>query len=479
MPPEPPTADGPADRAADRGGLDLGAARRIHVVGIGGAGMSAIAGVLARMGHTVSGSDLKDSRALARLRAAGIDARVGHEAGNVAPGTDAVVVSTAIPATNPEVVEARRLGIPVHRRAEALRALVATRRGIAVAGSHGKTTTSSMLALVLRGAGWRPTFVIGGDVNEVGTNAAYDDGDWLVVEADESDGTFLELPAEAAIVTNVEADHLDHYGSFPALVDAFDRFLEGVPGPRVVCADDPHAAALAERVGARTYGFAPRADYRVVRYEGGRHASEVELTRDGVALGTFTLPVPGVHNATNAVAAAALATELGVPFADTARALAGFGGVARRFEFRGELDGVTLVDDYAHLPSEVRAALRTARAGGWDRVVAVFQPHRYSRTASLWRDFADAFTEADLLVLTDVYPAGEAPRPGVSGRLVLRAVLDAHPSASVVYLPHRSDVVEVVPRLTRPGDVVLTLGAGDLTTIPDVWLGGDVEAVPG
>lgn len=451
--------------------LDLGASRRIHIVGIGGAGMSAIAVVLARMGHTVSGSDLKDSGALARLRASGIDARVGHEAAHVDAGLDAVVVSSAIPATNPEIVEAQRLGVPVRRRAEALRALVATRRAIAVAGSHGKTTTSSMLALVLRGAGWRPTFLIGGDVNEVGTNAAYDDGEWLVVEADESDGTFLELPAEAAIVTNVEADHLDYYGSFDALADAFARFLDGVPGPRVVCADEPHAARIAERVGARTYGFAPDAHYRIVRYTGGRHGGEVELTRDGAPLGSFSLPVPGEHNATNAVAATALATELGVPFADIARALAGFGGVARRFEFRGEVDGVTLVDDYAHLPSEVQAALRTARAGGWDRVVAVFQPHRYSRTASLWRDFADAFTDADVLVLTDVFAAGESPRPGVSGRLLVRAVLDAHPDASVVYLPHRSDVVALTPRLTRPGDVVLTLGAGDLTTVPDIWLG--------
>ncbi len=459
--------------AEDR--LDLSAPRRIHVVGIGGAGMSAIAGVLARMGHTVSGSDLKDSRTITRLRAAGVDARIGHAAEHVAAGLDAVVISTAIPSTNPEVVAAGTLGIPVLRRAEALRALVATRRAIAVAGSHGKTTTSSMLALVLRGAGWRPTFLIGGDVNEVGTNAAYDDGEWLVVEADESDGTFLELSAEAAIVTNVEADHLDHYGSFPALVDAFTRFLEGTPGPRVVCADEPHAAAIAARVGARTYGFAPDADYRIVRCDGHRHGSEVEVTRDGAPLGTFSLPVPGVHNATNAVAAVAIATELGVPFADTARALAGFGGVARRFEFRGEHDGVTLIDDYAHLPSEVQAALRTARAGGWNRVIAVFQPHRYSRTDSLWRDFADAFTDADLLVLTDVYAAGETPRPGVTGRLLVRAVLDAHPAASVVYLPHRADVVTVVPRLARPGDVVLTLGAGDLTTVPDVWLGLDHE----
>jgi UDP-N-acetylmuramate--alanine ligase len=328
-----------------------------------------------------------------------------------------------------------------------------------------------MLALILRAAGLHPTFVIGGDVNEVGTNAAYDDGEWFVVEADESDGTFLELPAEAAIVTNVEPDHLDHYGSFAALLGAFRRFLDAVPGPRVVGVDEPHAAALATAVGARTYGTAPDADYRIVEWSGGRHGCRVVLTRDGSPLGEFVLPVPGAHNAANAVGAAALATELGVPWTVIARALAGFGGVARRFEFRGEVDGVTLVDDYAHLPSEVKAALRTARDGGWDRVIAVFQPHRYSRTASLWHEFADAFTDADVVVLTDIYSAGEAPRPGVTGQLVLRAVLDAHPAASVVYLPHRADVVAHTPRLARAGDVVLTLGAGDLTTVPDLWLG--------
>jgi UDP-N-acetylmuramate--alanine ligase len=380
------------------------------------------------------------------------------------------VVSTAIPATNPEVVAAHDRGIPVHRRAEALRAIVATRRGIAVAGSHGNTTTSSMLALVLRGAGWRPTFIIGGDVNEVGTNAAYDDGEWMVVEADESDGTFLELPVEAAIVTNIEPDHLDHYGSFDALVRAFDDFAAAVPGPRVASADDPLAAALAARIGMTTFGFSEQADYRIVEFSGGRDGSHLVLARRGSALGGFTLPVPGRHNALNAVAAAALATELGVPFADTARALAGFGGVARRFEFRGERDGVSLVDDYAHLPSEVRSMVGAARDGGWNRVIAVFQPHRYSRTARLWQDFADAFVDADVVVLTDIYPAGETPQPGVSGRLVLRAVLDAHPDTAAVYLPRHRDVVAYALRFARPGDVVLTLGAGDLTTVPDEWL---------
>jgi len=451
--------------------LDLHSPRGIHIVGIGGAGMSAIATVLARMGHRVSGSDLKDSPTLERLRLLGVDAFVGHSADHLPDGLDAVIVSTAIPSSNPEVVAAEGREVPVLRRADALRALVATRRAVAVAGSHGKTTVSSMLALCLRAAGWHPSFVIGGDLNEVGTNAAYDEGEWLVVEADESDGTFLELEPDAALVTNVEPDHLDHYGGFEALVAAFARFLDGVPGVRVVCADDGVAAGLAANLpGARTYGWRDDADYRVVAYSGGRRGSRFELVRDGSALGVLELPVPGRHNALNAAGAASVALELGVPFEAVARALRGFGGVARRFQFRGEVDGVTLVDDYAHLPSEIAAALRAAREGEWRRVVAVFQPHRYTRTARLWRDFADAFVDADTLVLTDVYPAGEAPQPGVSGRLVLRAVLDAHPAAAVTYLPRRADVVAHALHMASDGDVLLTLGAGDLTTVPDEWL---------
>ncbi len=451
--------------------LDLGAPRTIHVIGIGGAGMSAIATVLARMGHDVSGSDLKDSPALERLRLLGIATHVGHAAEHVPLAVDAVVASTAIPRSNPEVVVAVERGVVVLRRAEALRALVATRRSIAVAGSHGKTTTSSMLALVLRAADWHPSFLIGGELNEVGTNAAYDDGEWLVVEADESDGTFLELAPDAAIVTNVEPDHLEHYGDFDALVDAFRRFLADVPGVRVVCVDDPVAGELAAAVpDTCTYGWDERADYRVVDYVGDRRGSRFTLHQRGEPLGVVELPVPGRHNVLNAVGAAALAVELGVPFDAVTRALGGFGGVARRFQFRGEIDGVTLVDDYAHLPTEVAAMLRAAREGGWRRVIAVFQPHRYSRTEQLSQDFADAFVDADTVVLTDIYPAGETPRPGVSGRLVLQAVLDAHPDTSLTYLPRRSDLVQHALRSAGPGDVVLTLGAGDLTTVPDEWL---------
>jgi UDP-N-acetylmuramate--alanine ligase len=452
--------------------LDLTTRHTIHVVGVGGAGMSAIATVLARMGHTVSGSDLRDSRALERLALLDVDTHIGHAAENLPAMLDAVVISTAIPESNPEVVAARQRSVPVLRRADALRAIVATRTTIAVAGSHGKTTTSSMLALILRAAGWHPSFLIGGDLNEVGTNAVFDSGEWLVVEADESDGTFLELTPHDAVVTSVLPDHLDHYGDFEALVDAFAAFVDRVPGVCAVCADDEVASGLAARARGRvvTYGFAGEADYRMDGYEGGRGGTQFAFARRGDPLGVVQLPVPGRHNAVNAAGAAAVAVELGVPFDAVTRALGGFAGVARRFQFRGERDGVTYVDDYAHLPSDVDAMIRAAREGGWERVVAVFQPHRYTRTAALWRDFADAFTGADALVLTDVYPAGEQPQPGVSGRLVLRAVLDAHPEQAVTYLPRRADIVAHVPRLARPGDVVLTLGAGDLTTAPDEWL---------
>jgi UDP-N-acetylmuramate--alanine ligase len=459
--------------------LDLTQPHAIHVVGVGGAGMSAIATVLARMGHTVSGSDLRESRALERLGLLDVATHVGHAAEHLPDVLDAVVISTAIPESNPEVVAARERNVPVLRRADALRAIVATRTSIAVAGSHGKTTTSSMLALILRAAGWHPSFLIGGDLNEVGTNAVFDSGEWLVVEADESDGTFLELAPHDAVVTSVLPDHLDHYGDFDALVEAFATFVARIPGVCALCADDPVAATIAASDRSSTtgttgtivtYGFAEDADYRMDAYEGGRGGTQFALTRGGTPLGVVELPVPGRHNAVNAAGAAAIALELGAPFDAVTRALGGFAGVARRFQFRGERDGVTYVDDYAHLPSDVDAMIRAAREGGWNRVVAVFQPHRYTRTAALWRDFADAFAGADALVLTDVYPAGEQPQPGVSGRLVLRAVLDAHPEQPVTYLPRRADLVAHVPRLARPGDVVLTLGAGDLTTAPDEWL---------
>jgi UDP-N-acetylmuramate--alanine ligase len=327
-----------------------------------------------------------------------------------------------------------------------------------------------MLVLALREAGWEPSHFVGGDVPSLGATAAWRGGDWIVVEADESDGTFLHLGAEAAIVTSVEPDHLSYYGTVGALESAFADFLASVRGPRVVSADDAVAARLGAEVGGtRSYGFG-EADYRIRGYSPDGFGSTFVLERDEHVLGRVSLPVPGRHNAANAAAAAAMAVELGAPFAAVQRALDAFTGVARRFELRGVRDGVTYVDDYAHLPTEVAAMIDAAHEGTWARVVAVFQPHRYSRTARLWRDFADSFVGADLVVLTDVYGFDEPAIPGVSGHLVLRAVLDAHPELPVVYLPTRADLAAHVPRLVRTGDLVLTLGAGDLTTLPDEWV---------
>jgi UDP-N-acetylmuramate--alanine ligase len=365
--------------------IDLSKPRRIHIVGVGGAGMSAIASVLASMGHTVSGSDLKDSAGLRRLEASGVDVHVGHDAALI-DRADLVAISTAIPEHNPEVAAAIAQGVAVARRAEILGAIAATRRCIAVSGTHGKTTTSSMLALVLVEAGLDPSFIIGGELNEIGSGAVWDDGDWFVVEADESDGTFIALPAEHVVVTNVEADHLDYYGSLAAIEATFDQFLDA-PGVRVVCADDPIASALGRNHDALQYGTAEGADYRIVDHTTERAASTFELVRRGQTLGTVRLPVPGLHNMRNATAAIAMAMELGVPFDVCATALARYAGVARRFQFRGRAGGITFVDDYAHNPGKVKAVLEAAASGGWGRVVCVFQPHRYTRTAALWREF--------------------------------------------------------------------------------------------
>jgi UDP-N-acetylmuramate--alanine ligase len=446
--------------------IDLHRPHRVHIVGVGGSGMSAIATVLAEMGHTVSGSDLRDAAPLQQLRARGVRVDVGHAAANLGD-VDVVAISTAIPERNPEVQAARARGIPVLRRAEILAAIAATRSTVAVAGTHGKTTTSSMLALILAGAGLDPSFIIGGEVTQLGTGAGWGTGELFVVEADESDGTFLELPRRAALVTNVEPDHLEFYGGYDALERAFERFLAETDGPRVVCADDEAACRLGRAVGAVSYGTSDAADVRMVDLVTSRAGVSFSLVRQGMHLARVELPSSGVHNARNAAGALVTALELGADAAAAEDALRHFGGVARRFERRGEQDGVTFIDDYAHLPTEVAAALAAARDGGWSRVVCTFQPHRFSRTGSLWQDFADAFSDADVLVVTDIYSSGESPRPGVTGKLVLEAVLDAHPWQRVAWMPHRADVVGFLRAELRPGDLCLTLGAGDLTTLPD------------
>ena len=317
-----------------------------------------------------------------------------------------------------------------------------------------------------------PSFLVGGKLLTTGSGARWAGGEWLVVEADESDGTFLELGAEGVIVTTVEPDHLDYYGDLGALERAFERFVSQAPGPRVVCSDDPGAAGLASRVGGlTTYGEKSGATYRIGGVALEQAGTSFELVAKGKDLGRFEVAALGMHNVRNATAALAMALETGAELAAVRKALASYGGVGRRFELRGSHDGVTYIDDYAHLPGKVRAALSAARQRPWGRVVAVFQPHRYSRTAALWRDFADAFEGADLLVVTGIYPAGEQPRPGVNGRLVADAVRSAHPGLAVQYAETRAELVGLLRALLQPGDLCLTMGAGDLTTLPAELMG--------
>jgi UDP-N-acetylmuramate--alanine ligase len=432
--------------------------------------MSAIATVLMALGHQVSGSDLNTSPTLDRLAGQGARALVGHRVENL-QDADLVAVSSAIGDDNAEVAEARRQGLPVLRRAEVLAAITRLRRTVAVGGTHGKTTTSSMLALVLDEAGWEPSFIIGGELNDLGPGARWSHGEWLVVEADESDGTFLELQAEVALVTSVEPDHLDRYGTYDSLKDAFTRFLAGASGLAVASADFPDSLSVARRVrGSVTFGMSAGADYRIVDARPHPGGYQARLEREEAEVASLDLHVPGPHNLANAAAAATVALGLGVPREAVEAGLRRFSGVARRFQLRGERDGISYVDDYAHLPGEVMAALQAARQGEWPRVVCVFQPHRYSRTAALWADFAQAFNDADLLVVTDVYPAGEEPLPGVSGNLVVQAVLEARPDAAVTYQAGRQELVRYLRQQLRPGDLCLTLGAGDLTTLPDQLL---------
>ncbi len=448
---------------------DLSRARRVHLIGAGGAGMNAIGSVLLAMGHRVSGSDAVESAALTRLSGLGAEVHVGHEARWIGDA-DVVARSTAIPDGNVEVQEAARRGLRVWRRSELLASVCVTSRVVAVSGTHGKTSTSSMLALVLRAAGMHPSMIVGGDVAGVGSGAVWDAaGEWLVVEADESDGTFLELGAEAVVVTSVEPDHLDYYGSEEAMRAAFVRFVGGAPGPAVLCADDPGAAALVriDRVGARTYGLAETADVRIGDVAIGVSDSRFSLsTRDG-PVGRVHLQVPGLLYVRNATAALTMAHSLGVPWELAVAGVEGYRGVARRFERRGAHGGVTFIDDYGHLPGEVSATLAAAQRGGWDRIVAVFQPHRYSRTEALWPQFAGAFAGSDVLVVTDVYGAGEPPRPGITGELIANAVREAGSGIEVRYAPTLDEAVALLEQELRAGDLCLTLGAGDITTLPD------------
>jgi UDP-N-acetylmuramate--alanine ligase len=445
---------------------------RVHLIGIGGAGMSGIARILlARGGVEVSGSDAKDSRAVLALRALGARVEVGHDAAHV-PADATVVVSTAIRDTNPELVAARERGLQVVHRAEALAALTAGRRVAAVAGTHGKTSTTSMLTVALQHCGLDPSFAIGGDLTSSGAGAHHGEGDVFVVEADESDGSFTAFAPAVAVVTNVEPDHLDHHGTEQAYRAVFAPFVDRIVpgGTLVVCADDPGVAELAERaerhgLTVRRYGRTASADGAVLlAFTPEGAGARVQAVVAGKEL-TLRLGVPGEHMALNALGAALAALELGAHPECLAAGLAAFDGVRRRFEFRGRAGGVAVYDDYAHHPTEVAATLRAARdvAGSGGRVVVAFQPHLYSRTREFAAAFGRALGAADEVVVLDVYGAREDPEPGVTGALVADAV--PLPPGRVHYVPRWAEVPAVVAGLARPGDLVLTMGAGDVTVL--------------
>ena len=444
----------------------------IHFVGIGGIGMSGIAEVLHTLGYTVQGSDIADSANVRRLRDAGIAVTVGHDAANVA-NAQVVVTSTAVKRDNPEVVAARARMIPVVRRAEMLAELMRLRWAIAVGGTHGKTTTTSLVACVLEGAGLDPTVINGGIINAYGSNTRMGAGEWMVVEADESDGSFLRLPATIAIVTNMDPEHLDHWGTAEAMVAGYDQFVANVPfyGFAVLCIDHPGVQQMIPRLSDHrivTYGFSPQADVRADRMVMDRMGATFEVVVTGRGrsssrrMGPFRLPMLGAHNVQNALAAIAVAIEMEVSDAHIRSALASFKGVKRRFTKTGEAGGITIIDDYGHHPVEIAAVLKAARQANARDVIAIVQPHRYSRLQSLFPEFCSCMNDAGTVIVADVYAAGEAPIPGVD-RDALVDGLRARGHRSVVPLPDPAHLAEMVHAIARPGDFVICLGAGTVT----------------
>jgi len=444
--------------------------QRIHLIGIGGSGMSGIAEVLLSSGYAVSGSDLKSSPVTQHLVKLGATIYESHAAENV-HGAHVVVVSSAVPPDNVEIVEAHRLKIPVIPRAEMLAELMRLKSGIAVAGAHGKTTTTSMVASVLAAAGLDPTFVVGGRVNHAGSNARVGEGEYMVVEADESDGSFLLLAPVIAVITTIDREHLDHYKSLEEIQDAFLQFANRVPfyGSVVLCLDEPNVQAILAGVKRPviTYGTSSQADLVISDVKLNGLSSEFRLKYHGEDLGVFALPAPpGIHNVRNAAAAAAVALALNVPADLIRQGLAKFAGVGRRFEVRGKFSGVTLIDDYGHHPAEIRATLEAARGCSFKRLLVLFQPHRYTRTQHLWDDFCRSFNHADILVITDIYAAGESPIEGITGES-LAAAISAAGHKSVVYSSTLQGGIEFILREVHPGEAVLTIGAGSVGRVTD------------
>ena len=451
----------------------FGKIQKIHFVGIGGIGMSGIAEVLVNLGYQVSGSDLRESPVTQRLAGLGVQVAIGHDAKCI-ENAQVVVISSAVKGDNPEVVAARAAKIPVIPRGEMLAELMRMKYGIAIAGSHGKTTTTSMVAQVLSQGGIDPTIVIGGKLGAIGSNAKLGKGPFLVAEADESDGSFLLLSPTIGVITNVDREHLDHYKDLGEIMDAFALFGNKVPfyGSVFVCMDDPNVAALRPRLKrqVRTYGTNPQVDIRALdlRMEGWR--SRFRVRAFGEDLGEFTIGVPGHHMVLNALATIGVALELGVEREVIRASLASFTGADRRFQKRGERDGVLVIDDYGHHPTEIAATLAAARDGFPERrIVVAFQPHRYSRTQALLEEFGRAFFNADVVLVSDIYAASEPPIPGLTGQSVVDAIL-AHGQREASYVPRIDDMPQALAGLVRPGDLLVTMGAGSITGVGPAFL---------
>ena len=441
-----------------------GRVRQIHFVGIGGIGMSGLAEIVHALGFDVSGSDLRRGSTTDRLEQLGLTIHIGHRASNIV-GADVVVYSSAIRPDNPELVEALTQGIPVIARAELLAELMRVKYGVAVAGSHGKTTTTSLVATVLRAAGYDPTVAVGGKMAALGSNAKLGAGDLMVAEADESDGSFLLLAPTIAVVTNIDAEHLDYWSTHERIKDAFVQFCSRVPfyGLAVLCLDHPDVQSILPAVRRRvvTYGLSPQADYRARDVQAFGAEMRFKVYKQGDPLGVFSVGMPGKHNVLNCLATIAVADELAVPIDVIQSSLANFDGVARRFSIIGEAAGVTLVDDYGHHPAEIRATLEAARAGFDRRIIVVFQPHRYTRTRDLFEQFVTSFNLADIVVVTQIYAAGEVPIPGVSGQLLAKALRE-HGHQRVHYVHDKNDIADFLHKLVEPGDIVIAQGAGDI-----------------
>lgn len=443
----------------------LSSIRKIHFVGIGGAGMSAIAKILLEKGYCVSGSDLHDSKVVQKLKAQGAVIYKGHRKENVRDA-EAIVVSTAISSENPEVLEARHQGLKVFHRSDIVAALMNGQTGVAVAGAHGKTTTTSMLGVALDHAGLAPTIIIGGEVDYLGSNAKLGNGKYLVAEADESDGSFLKLMPKIAVVTNIENDHMDYYGTMENILNTFRRFLHNLPesdGVAVLCFDNAHIRGIAKELQREyiSYAIDHEADYRAQNIETTGSATSFDVYGRGEYLGKITLNIPGRHNVLNALASVVVGLRLGLTIGDIASGLACFHGAKRRFQTKGKVGGVWVVDDYAHHPTEISTTLDAAKQTKPNRLVCVFQPHRYSRTKFLREEFGACFGAADLLILTDIYSAGEEPIPGVSGKSIEDSV-EEQTGNQAIYIKERKDIANYLTGIVREGDLVMTMGAGDI-----------------